>query len=215
MKQISIREKIFQNIRAAKSKASGQIELKEPDYQKLIFQRNSDSLLELFAREFSKINGKFFYCQDKKDYLQQFKQLVFANKWKNIFCSDQALKPVLNSIDLKFRKKLINFLDADVSITGCLSLVARTGSIIVNTDSDKSRTMSVFPPVHIVVAFENQIVFDLSDAFEIIKSHYGDKYPSMISIISGPSRTADIEKTLVLGAHGPKELYCFYINERQ
>ena len=54
---------------------------------------------------------------------------------------------------------------------------------------------------------------DLKDGFKLIKNKYGTQIPSMISTITGPSRTADIEKTLVLGAHGPKELFVFLIDD--
>jgi L-lactate dehydrogenase complex protein LldG len=53
------------------------------------------------------------------------------------------------------------------------------------------------------------MVMDLKDGFKLIKAKYGNQLPSMISTVTGPSRTADIEKTLVLGAHGPKELFVF------
>ena len=56
-------------------------------------------------------------------------------------------------------------------------------------------------------------MLDLKDGFNRLKEKYGQKLPSMISTITGPSRTADIEKTLVLGAHGPKELYVFLIDD--
>ena len=52
---------------------------------------------------------------------------------------------------------------------------------------------------------------DLKDGFKRLKNKYGQNLPSMVCNITGPSRTADIEKTLVLGAHGPKELIVFLI----
>ncbi|MOA49007.1 Lactate utilization protein C [compost metagenome] len=54
---------------------------------------------------------------------------------------------------------------------------------------------------------------DLKDAFALLKEKYEEHLPSNITVISGPSRTADIEKTLVLGAHGPKEFYVFLIDD--
>jgi L-lactate dehydrogenase complex protein LldG len=57
-----------------------------------------------------------------------------------------------------------------------------------------------------VLARRDQMVPDLPAAFELLKSEYGENIPSMISFITGPSRTADIERTIVLGAHGPKKL---------
>ena len=66
--------------------------------------------------------------------------------------------------------------------------------------------LSVLPPHHIVVARRGQIVTDLTEAYATLAAKYRDAYPSMISFITGPSRTGDIERILVLGAHGPKRL---------
>jgi len=73
--------------------------------------------------------------------------------------------------------------------------------------------MSVFPEIHLVVGYTSQLVPDLKQALQKIKKKYQDNYPSVISVVTGPSRTADIEKTLVMGAHGPKELYIFLIED--
>jgi L-lactate dehydrogenase complex protein LldG len=66
--------------------------------------------------------------------------------------------------------------------------------------------------VHIVLAYTSQLVLDLKDGFKLIKEKYATRLPSMITTVTGPSRTADIEKTLVLGAHGPKELFVFLLD---
>ena len=69
--------------------------------------------------------------------------------------------------------------------------------------------MFVYPPVHIVIANKNQLVDYLEKAYSEIHEKYKNDLPSQITLITGPSRTADIEKTLVLGAHGPRELRVF------
>jgi L-lactate dehydrogenase complex protein LldG len=66
-----------------------------------------------------------------------------------------------------------------------------------------------------VLAYTSQLVLDLNDGFNRLKKQCGNSLPSMVSTITGPSRTADIEKTLVLGAHGPKELFVFLIDDSQ
>jgi L-lactate dehydrogenase complex protein LldG len=100
--------------------------------------------------------------------------------------------------------------DCDLGVTGCDCLVAQTGSIIVSTLSAGGRAMSVLPPVHLVMARREQIVADLASAFTLLRTRYDKHWPSAISVITGPSRTADIEKILVMGAHGPKRLaLCF------
>jgi L-lactate dehydrogenase complex protein LldG len=94
----------------------------------------------------------------------------------------------------------------DVGITECDALVAQTGSVLVTNRSAGGRALSVLPPHHLVLARRGQLVADLSDAFALLKRKYAPNYPSLISFITGPSRTGDIERILVLGAHGPKKL---------
>jgi L-lactate dehydrogenase complex protein LldG len=93
-----------------------------------------------------------------------------------------------------------------VGITECDALVAQTGSVLVTSRSAGGRALSVLPPHHVVLARREQLLGDLPDAFALLKQKYGSNYPSFISFITGPSRTGDIERILVLGAHGPKKL---------
>jgi len=67
--------------------------------------------------------------------------------------------------------------------------------------------MFIFPPIHVIIASKNQMVDTLEDAYRAISEKYTENLPSQLLLITGPSRTADIEKTLTLGAHGPKELH--------
>jgi L-lactate dehydrogenase complex protein LldG len=93
-----------------------------------------------------------------------------------------------------------------VGITVCDALIAQTGSILLTARSAGGRVLSVLPPHHVVVAQANQLVPDLPAAFELLQAKYRDHYPSFITFITGPSRTGDIERILVLGAHGPRIL---------
>jgi L-lactate dehydrogenase complex protein LldG len=99
----------------------------------------------------------------------------------------------------------------DAGITECDALIAQTGTILITSRSAGGRALSVLPPHHVVIARRNQLLPDLPAAFALLKSKYAAAYPSMISLITGPSRTGDIERILVLGAHGPKKLtvLCF------
>jgi L-lactate dehydrogenase complex protein LldG len=98
----------------------------------------------------------------------------------------------------------------DVGITECDALVAQTGSVLVTEKSAGGRALSVLPPHHVVLARREQLVPDLEAAFGVLRRLYAGNWPSFISFITGPSRTGDIERILVLGAHGPKRLtiYC-------
>ena len=91
-------------------------------------------------------------------------------------------------------------------VSECDALIAQTGSVLVSSRSAGGRALSVLPPHHVVLARREQLVADLPAAFILLKRKYNSNYPSFISFITGPSRTGDIERILVLGAHGPKKL---------
>ena len=127
-----------------------------------------------------------------------------------------AVFPAVTDLEARFRQEFTalrgEFFEAlpdGWSVTGCDCLVAQTGSIFVSTRSASGWALSVLPPVHLVIARREQLVPDLPAAFAFIKAKHGANYPSMISFITGPSRTGDIERILVLGAHGPKKLTIF------
>ena len=99
---------------------------------------------------------------------------------------------------------------ADLGVTSCDCLVAQTGSIFLTTRSAGGRSLSILPPAHLVVARRDQIVPDLATAFALMRNRYDRHWPSLLCLISGPSRTGDIEKILVMGAHGPKRLAVYF-----
>jgi len=98
----------------------------------------------------------------------------------------------------------VSFAGIEVGITGAEYLVARTGSIMLRTISAGGRRLSVLPPTHVVIATSDCLVYSLD---EVLKNLQKDPQVwSYATFITGPSRTSDIEKQLVLGAHGPKRL---------
>ncbi len=99
----------------------------------------------------------------------------------------------------------------DVGVTECDALIAQTGSVLVTSRSAGGRALSVLPPHHVVIARREQLVADLPAAFALLKQKYAPEFPSMMGFITGPSRTGDIERILVLGAHGPKKLTIFCV----
>jgi len=101
----------------------------------------------------------------------------------------------------------VNEMEAcDAGLTECDALVAQTGTLVVTSRNSGGRALSVLPPHHVVLARRDQMVRDLAAALALLQRKYAPHYPSMISLVTGPSRTGDIERILVLGAHGPKKL---------
>jgi L-lactate dehydrogenase complex protein LldG len=174
----------------------------------------SDELLEiLFAQEFTKINGQFLFCEDKEQCILDLQQLIVERKWTEIFCWENSLAWLKENIK-DIQQTDVNFEQANVGITTCDALVARTGSILITNASEAGRRLSIYPHIHIVIAYTSQLYEDIADAITFIQNSYSEKLPSMISTTTGPSRTADIEKTLVLGAHGPREIFVILIDDQ-
>jgi L-lactate dehydrogenase complex protein LldG len=163
-----------------------------------------------FAENFGRVQGRFLYCSNVDEMIVQLQQLVSQQGWVQVFCREKELLPI---IEQPFKGLLISddLPQADVSITGCESLIARTGSILMSSAQDSGRTVSVYAPVHICIAYTNQLVYDIREGLEGLLEKYKNQIPSFITLATGPSRTADIEKTLVVGVHGPKEVYVFLV----
>ncbi|MGC8935915.1 MAG: LUD domain-containing protein [Candidatus Methanomethylicaceae archaeon] len=108
------------------------------------------------------------------------------------------------------------FFRADIGITGANVVAANTGTLFIIENEGNARFVSNAPPVHICVTGIEKIVPTLEDAFKIVQVlppyATGVLMSAYVSMITSPSRTADIEKTLVYGAHGPKELYVVFLD---
>jgi L-lactate dehydrogenase complex protein LldG len=206
------KEHILKKIRQALAKP---VPVPFPSTEKndaFLFQPSTQELEVEFAENFTKLLGKFSFCASERELADQLNQLVAARRWENIFCREAQLKYMLNSNGYK------NFEYADLntcqaSITSCELLIARTGSIMLSSGQQSGRATSVYAPVHICIAYTDQLVYDIKDSMEHVQDKYKDSFPSLVTLATGPSRTADIEKTLVVGIHGPKEVFVFLVEK--
>jgi len=211
MEASSGKEAILKNVRKALIHST---DIPYPGIEKtdFSFDGSKKDLALVFAEKFTSLLGNFSFCESEQDLYDQINSLVEEKQWDEVYCSDENIKSALGSFGFSaFSEKPLK--DADVSITICESLVARTGSMVLSSAVSSGRTTSVYAPVHICIAKVSQLVFDVKDALVLLQKKYGDQIPSMISFATGPSRTADIEKTLVVGVHGPKEVYCFLLDK--
>ena len=169
-----------------------------------VFLPATDDLEVIFAKQFTQLLGKFAFCTNEEDMVKQLQGLIAEKKWTKVYCIEEKWESTFsNTADLPA---------CDAAVTGCEFLVARNGSMVLSTGQRSGRTVSVYAPVHVCIAYTNQLVYDIRDALQQIREKYGNSMPSLISFATGPSRTADIEKTLVTGVHGPKEVYCFLVD---
>lgn len=203
------KENILKRIREALS-SSTPLPFPQSEGNQAVVHGPAQELEVEFAEQFTKLHGKFIYCINRQELAFQLNSLIRKSDWQKVYCLEPEMTNLIGP-QLEDRLRNTDLASADVSITGCECLVARTGSIVMSTGQASGRTTSVYAPIHICIAFMNQLVFDVKDGLQLIRDKYGDKVPSLITFATGPSRTADIEKTLVVGVHGPKEVYLFLV----
>lgn len=169
---------------------------------------------EVFAHAFTSLGGKFVYCANDLELLDNLHQLYDDEGWSQVLCAEPTWQRSFQNNKLDFIQPFdAGNSMADACITACECLVARTGSAMISSRQPFGRISPVYYPAHIIIAYTWQIVPDIADGMKLMQERYGDNLPSMMNLNTGPSRTADIEKTLVVGVHGPKEVYCFLVNE--
>ena len=174
-----------------------------------VFQPLKQDLVVEFAEQFTQLQGKFAICLDENEAKDHFAKLCQQNQWTKVYCVEQKWKWLIPPDILH-----PDIADCDSGVTSCELLVARTGSIVLSS-AQQGRNPSVYAPVHVCMAYSSQLVYDIKDGLAQLKNKYRQAMPSFITFATGPSRTADIEKTLVVGVHGPKEVYCFVIDDQQ
>ncbi len=177
-----------------------------------VYHPATDDLSVMFAEEFTRLLGKFAFFLDHIELVKQLESIIRQQQWKEIYCAEEGLKYLLQKNGFShFTEKSLAL--CDVALTSCEVLIARTGTIVMSSAQPEGRTASVYAPVHLCIAESSQVVYDVDDAMQFLKEKYGIHIPSLITFATGPSRTADIEKTLVVGVHGPKEVYCLLADQ--
>lgn len=212
MEESTIKEKILKEVRNALI-SKRENPFKNVDFNSPVFHRLKEVPEVEFAQRLSAAGATFVYCENEKSVADNLQVLKDQKGWKKIYTVDERLVSLFADFELSVPADEDEFAEIEVGITRCEYLIARFGSVMVSSGLSSGRRMFAFPETHIVVASASQVVTEIKDALRKIKQKYPERLPSQITMITGPSRTADIEKTLVMGAHGPRELYVFMVDD--
>jgi len=210
MEESTTKEKILKSVRNALINKTDN-PFKNVDFSGELFHAQKEVPEVEFALNLNEAGGTFIYCDNEKDFLNNLQALMLQEGWKMLTSTDDQLINLLNGggIQTQTPEKKIGF---DVTITRCEYLVSRFGSVMVSSRI-AGRNLLVAADTHVVFAKASQVVRELKDALSAIRLKYNGRIPSQITLITGPSRTADIEKTLIMGAHGAKNLIVFMIDD--
>lgn len=99
------------------------------------------------------------------------------------------------------------------SLTPCFAAIAETGTLMLLSGPDSPTTLNFLPETHIVVVRQADVVGPFEEALLRLRARGGDFMPRTVNFITGPSRTADIEQTMYMGAHGPKRLHILMVGD--
>jgi L-lactate dehydrogenase complex protein LldG len=207
------KENVLKKIRAALIETTP-IPFKNSEGNSNLFEAPHDDLAVIFAEEFTKLDGRFIYVDNNTELTKTILALLQKLQLEKIYCAEPELENTFTNNNWQW-PMYEDLATCDVSITTCECVVARTGTIVLSSALPQGRTASVYAPIHICVAYASQMLYDTKDALLQLKEKYNNQLPSFITFATGPSRTADIEKTLVKGIHGPKEVFCILVENNQ
>ncbi len=207
------RDVILQSLRSSRSE-NKHVFTSIPSTENIFNSVESEDPALLFQQKLTALKGEYLFAQNGNELSKLLENLTEGEGDHQFLVQPSALLSKILYHSLTLQKRLVQVrLDAmdhqemeryRGGITHCELLVAQTGSVVLSSSRQGGRRLSILPPLHIVVAEKKQIV----NSFEEVMQRLEKKKDlgSYVRIISGPSRTADIEKNLVLGAHGPKRL---------
>lgn len=166
-----------------------------------------------FAQNFKDLGGVFIYLEDENEFAECIRQLAPENGWEPLWCTSPAMQALLgrhniaftDSSDREAKQKLVSLVD-------CECLVAQTGSILLSDALTSTRQAYALPDILLVFATTDQIAGGVKEAFRYVRKHHGNKMPSQLTFVTGPSRTTDIEQTLVIGANGIRQVAVFLVD---
>ena len=186
-----------------------------------------EDLMAEFGRRLTAVGGHVYPVNDAVSARLQLRDIIETLRQKGLALEKAAITQhdILQEMALDSllpRLKLETFLvpnaafrvqDADLGLTGVEYAVAASGTIVVVASPSHPRSVSLLPPVHIAVVRQEQLLPDLAALAERLHQDFPERPSSGIALITGPSRTADIEQTLSIGVHGPGELHVLMIND--
>ncbi len=163
-------------------------------------------LISAFKESLELINGHCYVSDNERECVEMVKSHLDENGVRDKTILSHS---ILSSPFSNLHNNDIDLSEIAAGITSCELLSAQTGTVLLTAKEE--RRLIALSPIHIVIARRSQLRATLDECVKELVQKYNDNLPSQLTLITGPSRTADIEKTLILGAHGPKKLAVFIV----
>ena len=176
--------------------------------------KSTEELDILFASMLIEKGGKFIFCDTIADAVTELKSLVEEMKWAHVFCWENEIKDAF--CENNFQKGAIGFTieNSNAAMCLCETLVAETGSLILNPKQASRRRLPVFPKVQIFLADTTQIAADLNKAIDLFNLKNRGELPSVLDLADNVKGHYYHDGNLVLKAEGTQEIYVFLVDEK-
>ena len=168
-----------------------------------------------FVQRFKDLGGIFVYLENEAELGECLKQLAPQNGWGTLWCPSETMQLLLKKYDVSHVGDMPDRSESPkiASIIPCDYLIAQTGSIVVTDRHAGSRKAYTESDILLVMARTSQIVGGMKEAMHHLNEHMGDDEASQIAIITGPSRSYDIEQEIVHGVFGARQIAVFLLEE--
>lgn len=208
------RDFILHRVRTAVGRGAAQAPATPPEVELRVPELPLERRIALFSAALEKLGGRTFVAgsvDEALDYTRRLldgRRAVASNAPLLAELGLTALEGVRSGFSSAF--ELRQALEgADVGITGADYALADTGSLVLLSTSAEPRLISLLPPVHLAVVSKDRLLTGLDELVQVLPDPAA--LTSALVIITGPSRTADIEQILVRGVHGPREVHVLLV----
>lgn len=227
----SARDAIFQSIRShlVASNSLNRLEAEihqsnhgAPVQRPVVLLDETTSLVGLFKENLEAVDGHCVVAQNELELVAALTEIINRLQQTNLRARSIAISDspdverLIRQVDAEVDELAVapsasDIFAFDVGISRVQAGIAETGTLVLDSAVERHRLVSLVPPVHIAIIDASQIVGTLSEALALM---YRDaKVSPIVTMVTGPSRTADIELTLAIGVHGPQELYVIVNND--
>ena len=174
------------------------------------------SIVDLFKTSLEAVDGRCLIVHDDSELLHAITEIMRNLRQTKlsslrVAVSDSSeVRRLVGLIELDLDEVAVtpsaaDVFNFDIGISGAQAGIAETGTLLLDSSRERHRLVSLVPPVHIAILDAAKIVATLGDALSLMRED--EQVSPIVTLVTGPSRTADIELTLAIGVHGPQELY--------
>jgi L-lactate utilization protein LutC len=215
------RDAFLQRVREAVAKGNRPgVAAGRPERGRVGYQGADPDPVARFQEELTRAGGQLHLAADSEGAVRKVREIIQTHSVRRVLLGRGSY---LDTLGLAGRLRGLEILcvdalspdsspeplfAADLGISGVDYLIAETGSVVLLARPEEPRSLSLLPPVHIAIAERTQLIPDLFDLFE-----GRTEMPSCLTLITGPSKTGDIELRLVTGVHGPGELQVVLVGQ--